>query len=64
MKKQVYRWKCRANRGVGEREKQADKQLGSLSGAGGKGVSKHNVRPSTVWAPKLVRAKNIENLGF
>ena len=47
-----------------EREKQAAKQLGGLNGASGKDVSRHNVRPCTVWAPKLVRAKNIENLGF
>ena len=33
------------------------KQLRGLRGAGGRGVPRHNVRPCTVWAPKLVWAK-------
>ena len=46
-----------------ERSKFA-KQLGGLRGAGGRGRPRHNVRPCTVWVPKLAWAKNIQNLGF
>ena len=56
MEKEVHQRKLRANRGVGERAKQVC-QLGGLRGAGGRGVPRLNVRPCTVWTPKLVSAK-------